>query len=682
VTGDTDNPGALYTRTWQAKRYVKKPGTSVPTSTMSIVAAADYTPAIDGAFTTCDDDSVAYWTNTNNHFGEVWYTPHDNSTDGHEWDEQTNVLIWNFYPGDGTDALTSRQVYNATPMVMAKAGNMNNAKYQKLMKVTETTFETKGQSQKEVSTVVRFINKQTGRSLWVTLKVPAKKMFFEYGVVGKKDWSHWFGFNSSVPGESAKNANKWAAWSDAEGVVYGSEFDAHINPFKPSNNNYNHLTVTDYNQLLTDNWLDPSAMVELQGGAQFTNFVSPNAPVISFLFTLPVKGVNSEKVTAVNGLWDVKGISGTVWTLQLAAHNGVANTAIVAVKKNGVAYGPEEICYIDEKLTVGGVDVAINNRIHMHGLEVTGDLYPAATDLVNKVGAYTKQGDARFNIGSGLNNLENALFLKDDVEETFTAYLKLDVHHTLCYDPLIGKNLFNVRVHRPINVVGKQYVWVDRNLNDNRLAIKDLVEVVDWNRFPVVAYNTDKISARNTMFGIEQPAYSTVYGNTTTMKAQNVGIPFEYYGITELAVRYDEIRTDHAKEPNIRLNIQDPESATFIANTDKVKDLNSLTSWREGNVLKTLSLLNANGSPVSFTTAHAYNHSDLNSTGKGTQYGWLYYNNNASVVQEFHLYVPIAVKYNWGNIAYDDRLGDAAGAKLDKDYTQTVWAIVTVKGTN
>ncbi len=40
------------------------------------------------------------------------------------------------------------------------------------------------------------------------------------------------------------------------------------------------------------------------------------------------------------------------------------------------------------------------------------------------------------------------------------------------------------------------------------------------------------------------------------------------------------------------------------------------------------------------------------------------------------------MKYNWGNIAYDDRLGDAAGAKLDKDYTQTVWAIVTVKGTN
>ena len=111
-----------------------------------------------------------------------------------------------------------------------------------------------------------------------------------------------------------------------------------------------------------------------------------------------------------------------------------------------------------------------------------------------------------------------------------------------------------------------------------------------------------------------------------------------------------------------------------------MKDLNSLTSWRETG-LKTLSLINANGSIVSFTDPHAYNHSDLNASGKGTQFGWLYYNNNASGVQRFHIYVPIAVKYNWGNIAYDYLL-DKDGVKLDNDYTQTVWAIITVKGTH
>ena len=49
--------------------------------------------------------------------------------------------------------------------------------------------------------------------------------------------------------------------------------------------------------------------------------------------------------------------------------------------------------------------------------------------------------------------------------------------------------------------------------------------------------------------------------------------------------------------------------------------------------------------------------------------------------QEFHIYVPIAVKYNWGNISHDYLL-DADGDKLDKDYTQTVWAIITVKDTH
>jgi hypothetical protein len=429
-------------------------------------------------------------------------------------------------------------------------------------------------------------------------------------------------------------------------------------------------------------------MVVIKSGKdKFSKFFAPTAPVVSFLFTVPVKDVNSAEVTAVNGRWDVLGASGTKWTLALAAHNGVDNTAIVAVAKNGVPYGPEEVCYLDDQLVKNGVIIAQNNRIHYHGLEVAGDpnLYPAATDLVNKVGAYNERGDQRFELTSGLTNMTNAEYLDNNIDKTFTAYIDLNVAHDYCYDPLIGKTKFNVRVHRPINVVGKEYEWNDRVLNDNRLAIKDLVEIVDWNRFPVVAYNSAKIAERKTIFGIEQPAYETVYNDAVTMKQQNVGIPFEYYGISELAVRYDEIRTDHAKEPNIRANkFYEPAQITDPKNTDLVKDLNSLTSWRETN-LKTLSLIGydnaGNEMVVPFDVKHAYNHSDLNVTGNGTRFGYLYYNNNASVVQEFHIYVPIAVKYNWGNIAYDYLL-DQPGKKLDKDYTQTVWAIITVKDTH
>ena len=653
--------GALYevaaSNSFWGQRFYYKDG--------KVVAAAN-TAVENTAANTFD---YTKWTADNNWFGRVWYTPHDNATSAHSWDEATNVLIWDFHTYTEAVEAGDPSAKSAT-----YAGNMKDAPgipalYGALMKVAGVSYESQGLSTNAISTVVRFVNKNTGNFVNVKLIIPAGKMHFEYGDVSNKDWSHWFEFNTINDGVEDFTKPYW------------KEFDAHINPWKPSNNGYQYLDVTSYNQLLTDNWLDPTQMVVLRADrSKFGKFYAPNAPRVSFIFTVPVKDVNSKEVSAVNGQWVVQGASGTKWTLKLAAHAGVDNTAIVAVAKNGAPYGPEEVCYLDDQLVKDGVIIAQNNRIHYHGLESNADLYPAATDLVNKMGAYDAQGNALFELtNKNLSGMTDATYLDDNVDKTFTAYLQLNVAHDLCYDPLIGKNLFNIRVHRPINVVGKEYEWDDRVLNDNRLAIKDLVEIVDWNRFPVVAYNTKKIAERQTIFGIEQPAFETVYKDANSMKAQNAGIPYEYYGISELAVRYDEIRTDHAKQPSVRQNKYYIES-DIKANTDLAKDLNSLTSWRETG-LKTLSLINADGSIVSFTQAHAYNHSDLNATGNGTQFGWLYYNNNASGVQLFHIYVPVAVKYNWGNIAYDYLL-DPAGAKLDKDYTQTVWAIITVKSTH
>jgi hypothetical protein len=95
-------------------------------------------------------------------------------------------------------------------------------------------------------------------------------------------------------------------------------------------------------------------------------------------------------------------------------------------------------------------------------------------------------------------------------------------------------------------------------------------------------------------------------------------------------------------------------------------------------------VLNADGSIVPFATAHAWAHSDLNASGNGTKFGKIYYNNDAGTVQLFHIYVPIAVKYNWGNIAWDDRVNDNADGtrKLNNDYTQKVWAVITVNATH
>ena len=613
ITGDTDPAGALYTPSWTAKRYVIKNGTPVAAK---------------------DETDLNNWSNVDNHFGEVWYTPHDNSTEGHNWDEQTNVLIWNFYPGTFAGARATL----AAPVAKAQAGNMDNAKYQKLMAVTGVDYDTKGTSQKFVSTVVRFINKQNNTSIWVTLKVDAQKLHFEYGNVGNKNWSHWFEFNSAKGGVETNNKPYW------------TEFDTRINPFKPSNVNYRFLDVTDFNQMLTDHWMNPGQMIKFEGDpAKFSNFAAGSN--VTFEFTYPVPGLNSQSLGTSNDakygkVWKIKGVSGTTWTLAIGAHAAAPGAAWAAgadalwvVKKGGATY-EEEVAYLDG--TIAGV--ANNVKIHYHGLENAGtpNLYPAATDLVNLMGAYDKNGDPRFSTTSNeLTNLTKAYFLEDNENRAFTAYIKISVTHW-CYDPLISKQYFNVRFHRPINVVGKEYNWNDRNLNDNYINIKDLVEIVDWNRFPVVPYNNAAVAAKNTMFNMDFPSYADVYASNK-VKQQNKGIPYEFYGIQELAIRYGEIRSDMPKPMSVRNNLAGT-LANLDANSVKIGDIPALVSPREAPAgYKTVTLLNANGS-IAGWGANDYNQSNYNAAAPGnTSYGRIYFNNDGSDTQLFHIFVPIAV---------------------------------------
>lgn len=574
------------------------------------------------------------WTADNNWFGRVWYNP----------EESTGTLIWDLHG------------YIETVGNISSYGNMKDAPgipnlFSQLLKVSGASYDSKGLSTRDISTVVRFVNKTTGNFINVRLIIPVGKIHFEYGAVANKDWAQWYQFNTSEVGGSD------ASWP------YSKEFDTHVNLYDPDNRDCAFLQTTSLSQNLADYWLNPATMIALYGNrTYFSKFYSSASFDLSFSFTTPVNGINSKDVSANKGQWNVTGASGTIWTLQLAAHNGVDNTAIVAVKKNDVAYGPEEICYLDGTFEKNGVEILRNNYIHYHGLETTGNLYPAATDVLNKMGAYDDQG-----------NTNSPYFLEDNIDRAFTAYLKVNVSNDDLYDPLISKNYFNVRYQRPINIAAKNYIWGEQAVADNRIAIKDLVEIIDWNNVPVVAGNSASLNASNSIFGVDQPSYTDVYNDATSMKQQNLGVPFEYYGISELAVRYDEIRTDYGKTAETRGNVFSSE-ADITANTDLAKSVAFLNGSAESG-LKALSLINADGTAVSFTSAHAYNHSDLNASGDGTNYGWLYYNGSAT--EPFHIYVPIAVKYNWGSIAYDDQL-DAAGTKLDDDYTQTVWAVITV----
>ena len=571
---DNDN-GALYETAatnhfWAQRFYMENDGT--------LSLAANY----DNEYEAANSFDYTKWTADNNWFGRIWFNPA----------ESADMLIWDLH-GYTEKTENSSATY---------AGNMKDAPdipylYDKLMEVAGVSYESKGLNTKAVSTIVRFINKTIGNVVNVKLFIPAGKMHFEYGEIANKDWSRWYQFDSDEAGAEDNTPPYW------------KEFDVHIN-------------VTSYSQLLTDYWATPSLLSVLSGDkTKFSKFYSETEgadPTYVYSFTTPQKDVNSS-ISAINGQWVAEGASGVKWTLQLAAHNGVENTAVVAVMKDNEPYGPEEICYLDDQLLKSEQVVVSNTRIHYHGLESNDALYPAATDLLNNEGA-------------------------------FTAYLKIETVHDLCYNPLIGKNLFNIRFHRPINVIAKSVNLEEQATDEGLIPVKDLVEVVDWNHLPVIAAGTETADA-------------------------NESLPFEYYGISELAVRYDEIRTDYAKSGIVRANTYSS-LKDIVDHTDLVKDVSTLSTIGDSE-LRPVSLLHADGTTVSFTDAHAYNHSDLNVSGNGTNFGWLYCNEKTDETQVYHIYVPVAVKYNWGNIAYD-YISDANGQKLDKDYTQTVWAVVTV----
>lgn len=649
--GVTDPAGPLYTGKWMAKRY----------NDSHNLAKGSATDETDAA-------SYNSFTATDNHFGEVWYTPHDNSTDAHAWDEATNVLIWNLYPGtverDGTAQVTDKE----------QAGNMTKAKYHKLRDVAGIDYD-HPESQNAISTVVRFKHKLNGTSIWVKLIIPKTKIHYEYGKVENKDWSHWWKFNTQNYGIESDKAPYW------------DEFDTHMNTPVPAYVGYRWLTVQDFKQDLRDYWHSPEEMITLLGNqSKFSKFYTAGKPnvAIDFIFTTPKDGLNSDGVSAnAQGQWVVTGVSGTKWTLQLSADAKVIN----AVKKNGANYGPEEVCVIRPAADGN------SSELYYHGLEdVDPQLYPAATDLVNKSGRYDEVGNKRYGAGTPMGEQADVEYLNKNIDETFTAYIKIAVTHD-CYDPLIAKQYFNVRILRPINVAGKEKKIKDIPNVMQRISIRDLVDIIDYRDVPVVGRYAGALSKDKTAFNVVNfPSWSAVSNGTFAdpgyVKEQNEGVPYEFYGVRDLAVIYSEILSDHQAPYAFRekgaLRTAAEIQAELNVNLRPVKDIPSLRGGLEGadyNLPTTPRVLSLwsnddNHSLQHGTTWPIAQLVDMtNVKSYSTGIGKIEYTNNSGITQLFHIYVPIAVKYNWGNIKWDK---DLDNGKLDKNYTQKVWAVITV----
>ena len=538
-------------------------------------------------------------------YGRVWYTPHDNATGGQGWDNQTNVLVWNFT----TDP---------------DAGHMNAASYKKLMEETGVSYASKGENTKALYTWVRFIHKLNGTSIWVKLNFAPHKLHFEYGKIANKDLHHWFQLNSTyVPGGE-------------------NDLDVHANVPTPAEYGHQALTADKFDKDLLEYWRNKKVLVTLEGNKdKFSEFYNADGNAkteLDFGFVLPKKGVNST-VDAVNGTWKVKGASGSVWTLALSNDKH----KIYAIEQDGDALIQSETV---AELRKNAYDHKYS-ILHYFGDEGVND--NAATDLLNNMGRRDAKG----------NDIKND-YLTDNIDKTFTAYLEVTLSDDPCYQPLVENNLFNVRFLRPINVAPKNVTWTDALNAEETVKLTDLVSIKDWRDYSVL-----------------------VNGNYTDKT--NAQVPYKYYDITDLAVIREEIRSDAMEEYSVR-SAAALTDAKEIAKLPIVDNVPSLTSYKMENGITTatyLKVYNGKGKEIFNSEQHGLSPNGLWTNGAGDykNYGEIKYVNNGGVAQIFHIYVPIAVKYAWGNVKCSNTNLSTSGVDRNLDYTQKVWAVITVNKT-
>ena len=579
-----------------------------------------------------DKDDVTKWNATQNWFGHVWYTPHDNATDAQNWDEQTNVIEWNFDNSDG-EGDNNKGIYKTN---MGTAGY-----YTALMKAVGATYDTKGLNANALSTVIRFINKATGASVWVTLNAPVNKLHFAYADINRRVLDHWYSMTkgyanspektdtievyANVPTPAEVTRPELGTFSDAAGV-----------------------TPQGFFKMLPEYWLGSKVMIDLYDKAHFTKFwntdANPDKCNITFQFRLPEEGVNADFSAAADGTWTAPGASGTIWTVKLNA----AKNEIQAVKKGNTVLDPVvTICELDAQTGkihwLGRTENADAAYLVTDGAMATPEhINEPANDILNYIGMYDATG-----------KLQRDSYLTGQKDKTFAAYVEIKVANTVCYDPLIGKNYFNVRFLRPINVWPAKTSWKDAKNETQIYDIWKLLYMRDWRQYAIV------MDEQTQKFGDAAVAGTGEDGkdHKGEYSDANNNVPYSFYNIQNLYIERSDIRSDAYLPKEQRIVLTDPAQIAALYSIDEIP---ALTGTNGGEKWEYFKLMNAGTTAIAAGTTATGN--EATKTSKDV----LAYTNNGGVVSTFHIYVPISVKYSHGAL---------------KPWTQKVWAVITIEPT-
>ena len=587
--------------------------------------------------------------------GTIRYTTSDSA------DKMTNVLNW--YVSENTaqvakeitgpyikierdadgNEITSLseidQVANAAKLLSAegyaKLSATEKGEYRLITAAEARTalIASKGQGYEghDLVRTVRFVKKNVSKSsksaVYVELRIAGVQIYFAYSEVGNKDKSHWYQLNSALKGSEVDH----------------NAFEVHQNVKVPAEEGDNFLELDDFNRDLLK-WFTGNPIKNFN--EKFDKY-GKNA---QFRFVLPKAGLNAEFGTQYdndNGYW--------YWTVNgySKKHGGLSqyrlHLAGETVEPNG------EISYKEIR------DQNNNRIVYILGTTLYVDwTNEAANDILNWAGYRDENGnkveDKDFEYGETFGNIISPNVYKN--LQAFTAYMEIySQDGSNCYNLLLRDRFFNVKFMRPISVWPKNLEWIDAENKDMEVYVRDLLNVTDHRDFTV---NLKK----------KEDNGSSVIG-------------FGYYGISELFAPIDEIMTDHAVEPAYRealselINV-DPKKNKLLQQ-DIIEIIDGTWEPKTDDIKKYIEPLRRAIDLPALTDALKSNEKPQDALNQSR----ITYHNNSGNVQEFHLFVPIYVKYLWGegqtwNVwTYDG----SHAAKTFNPSTFKVWSVITVKGT-
>ena len=209
----------------------------------------------------------------------------------------------------------------------------------------------------------------------------------------------------------------------------------------------------------------------------------------------------------------------------------------------------------------------------------------------------------------------------EDLAKTFGAYIKMVNDADVCYDPFInGSDEFVVRFLRPINAAqGEGASAIDAVDGGSNINVNDMIKLDDWRDYGIT--------------------YADKLAQSGKMHEDYIG----YYGIT---VTFDPAgaRTDEdlADAQRVELtNVEDIEKLGKIEDVDPNIALtpNSSFTFTPKWIKDTYK---ADGKTVDVPA-----HWGATTTGENI----LNYKNNTTTARKFHIYLPITVKYVFGDKA-------------------------------